>query len=202
MEKKIRFLLVALCLLVSTAIHAQDVTVNGLAYLINNDTATVYGLDPYGQSDIVIPAKITVNGITYPVTRIRRGAFNGTWIASVVFPNSIKSIENEAFTSCNLTSINIPKSVTSLGDRVFYGCNYLSTITVEKGNPVYDSRDNCNAIIRTKDKALIFGCKNTVIPNSVTSIGESAFYGCSGLSSITIPSNVDSIGSMAFYDCM
>jgi hypothetical protein len=67
--------------------------------------------------------------------------------------------------------------VTSIGDMAFPDCTGLNSITVEKGNTKYDSRDNCNAIIETNTNKLIAGCKNTTIPNSVTSIGERAFYG-------------------------
>jgi hypothetical protein len=80
-------------------------------------------------------------------------------------------------------------------------CGNLASIVIEEGNEVYDSRDNCNAIIETATNTLIAGCKNTIIPNSVTSIGEDAFYGCSGLTSITIPNSVTSIGNEAFKNC-
>jgi len=75
------------------------------------------------------------------------------------------------------------------------------SITVDSNNTVYDSRNNCNAIIKTSTNELIQGCKNTVIPNSVTSIGEEAFYNCSGLTSINLPDGLTSIGKWAFANC-
>ena len=74
-------------------------------------------------------------------------------------------------------------------------------MTVESGNATYDSRDNCNAIIETASNTLIASCKNTIIPNSVTSIGDYAFYECFGLTDITIPNSVTSIGNSAFFNC-
>ena len=91
--------------------------------------------------------------------------------------------------------------VTSIDENAFYCCEGLTSIVVESGNPRYDSRDNCNAIISTADNTLIAGCKNTMIPNSVTSIGERAFEGCDGLTSIVIPNSVTSIGNEAFMNC-
>jgi hypothetical protein len=88
--------------------------------------------------------------------------------------------------------------VKSIGDAVFHGCSSLTSIIVESGNQRYDSRNDCNAIIETSSNTLVAGCKNTIIPNSVTSIGNFAFYDCSSLTSITIPSNVTSIGVDAF----
>ena len=117
---------------------------------------------------------------------------------NTIIPNSVTNISGYAFYGCSsLTSITIPKSVTSVGDNAFFSCTKLTNITVEKGNKKYDSRNNCNAIIETNSNTLIVGCKNTVIPNSVTSIGKNAFNG-SDISSINIPNSVTSIASSAF----
>ena len=123
-------------------------------------------------------------------------------LTSVNIPSSVTIIGQQAFDSCSgLTSVTIPSSVTSIGKYAFSNCSSLTSIAVERGNTVYDSRDNCNAIIETGTNALITGCKNTIIPNSVKSIGYYAFYGCSGLTSVTILNSVTSIGENAFYGC-
>ena len=107
------------------------------------------------------------------------------------------------------TTVTIPETViyngttyivTSIGDRAFRNCSSLTSMVVE-GNTTYDSRDNCNAIIETATNTLIAGCQNTIIPNSVTSIGMFAFYECSSLTSVTIPNSVTSIGDYAFLHC-
>jgi hypothetical protein len=100
-----------------------------------------------------------------------------------------------------VTSYVIGKEVTSIGEYAFEGCSNLESIVVEKGNTIYDSRNNCNAIIEKSSNLLIVGCKNTTIPNSVTSIGSYAFYGCTSLTSIVIPQSVTSIGDGAFGGC-
>ena len=101
----------------------------------------------------------------------------------------------------NITSIVIEEGVTSIGEDAFYRCGSLASITVDENNQALDSREGCNAIIRKADNALVLGCKTTVIPASVTSIGASAFHGCSGLTTISIPDGVTSIGDLAFYGC-
>ena len=123
-------------------------------------------------------------------------------MTSVIIPNSVTSIGDNTFWNCtSLTSVTIGKSVTDIDEYVFYNCAELSSIVVEGGNTKYDSRDNCNALIETSTNTLILGCKNTIIPNSVTSIGESAFEKRIGLISVNIPNSVSNIEKRAFYNC-
>ena len=95
----------------------------------------------------------------------------------------------------------IPEGTTTIGEDAFRGCSSLQSIVVAKGNPKYDSREGCNAIIETATNTLIVGCQSTIIPEGVTKIDECAFSGCSSLQSITIPEGVTMIGERAFYGC-
>ena len=101
----------------------------------------------------------------------------------------------------DITKVVISDGVTSIGINPFYGCSGLESISVASGNTKYDSRDKCNAIIETETNRLITGCKNSFIPYDVTSIGQSAFNGCTGLTSIEIPSGVTTIGIWVFENC-
>lgn len=126
---------------------------------------------------------------------------NGVEIKDLIIPNSVTSI-GIAFSGCSgLTSITIHKDLTSIDSGTFSGCSGLESIKVENGNEIYDSRNDCNAIIRKSDGKLILGSKNTSIPYGVTSIGEKAFYECSGLTSVAIPSSVTSIDEWSFSGC-
>ena len=150
---------------------------------------------------LVLGCKNTI--IPSSVTSIGEDAFyNCSGLTSITIPNSVTSIGKYAFCACKgLTSITIPNSVTNIGKGIFLNCSGLTSIIVENGNTKYDSRNNCNAIIERISNTLIVGCAKTVIPSSVTSIGENAFFGCSDLTSIIIPNGVKSIGSSAFRDC-
>ena len=140
--------------------------------------------------------------ISEGVRSIGYGTFTGCIsLTSITIPESVITIGLSAFDCCSgLTSITIPRHVRSIRESAFSYCN-LTSINVESGNPFFDSRENCNAIINTTPNELIVGCKNTIIPESVTSIGWTAFSGCSGLTSITIPEGVTEIGRYAFEGC-
>jgi hypothetical protein len=123
-------------------------------------------------------------------------------VANLKIPSGVSFIGNNAFYGCSgLTALELPGSVMSIGYNAFYGCSNLADIKVAEGNKRYDSRKNCNALIETKSNCLILGCKNTKIPNGVTSIGQGAFSGCSGLIGIELPSSVTEIGYQAFDSC-
>ena len=132
---------------------------------------------------------------------IPAGLFHDCRLTFIKLPQNVSIIESLAFGNCPLTSIIIPSSVEIIGRSAFWGCSSLESIVVENGNTKYDSRNNCEAIIETESNTLIAGCKNTIIPSNVTSIGNDAFGVCSGLTSITIPNSVTSIGSEAFRYC-
>ncbi|MDE5788185.1 MAG: leucine-rich repeat domain-containing protein [Bacteroidaceae bacterium] len=168
-------LLTLFLLLTAVVSRAYDFEVDGIRYRITSAkeltvgvTHKGYGMDGYSGS-VVIPESVTCNGVTYSVTSVVEGAFDGC---------------------SSLTSVIIPNSVTAIGEMTFLNCSSLERIVVAAANSVYDSRDNSNAIIETSSNKLISGCKNTVIPNSVKKIGEWAFCGCRGLTSITIPNSV------------
>lgn len=187
-----------------------------------------------------------VNG--YHVVRIGRGAFDHCNIKSINMPTDIQSIYREAFNSCyylqsvvlpaNLVKINglafnycialkeilIPVGVDYIGEDAFRACRNLESISVAKGNDQFDSRNNCNAIIESSSNELRLGCKNSIIPSTVSVIGkyafpsvdesipfvvpdniitikESAFEACQGLFSLVLPNSVTAIENMAFYKC-
>ena len=171
---------------------------SGLTELILPNSVTSIGNFAFhgcrGLTELILP-----NGIT----RIEESAFRGcSGLTELTLPSSVTSIGESAFSGCSgLTELTLPNSVTSIGNYAFSDCSGLEKITVDRGNKRYDSWGNCNSIIETGTNTLIVGCKNSVIPNSVTSIGDGAFRGCSGLTELTLPNSVTSIGDCAFYGC-
>ena len=126
---------------------------------------------------------------------------NCSALTHIDFPSTVTYI-GASFDGCsNLSSIVIPASVNTIIDGAFNNCHSLQSIVVESGNTVYDSRNGCNAIIKTETNELVVGCDNTVIPDGVVTIGQSAFYGRHQMTTITLPASVTSIGNQAFYSC-
>ena len=149
----------------------------------------------------------SLTSVTIPdsVTSIGEQAFSEcTSLTSVTIPDSVTSIGEQAFSECtSLTSVTIPDSVTSIGNGAFASCTSLTGIWVAEGNNDYSS--DASGVLFNKDKITLVQCPGTfreyTIPDSVTSIGEQAFMGCSSLTSVTIPDSVTSIHWGAFYDC-
>ena len=179
-----------------TSVHIADIT--AWCKIVFEDNPLNYAHHLYLNNQEITELKIPDG-----MTSIGHSTFSGcSGLTSVTIPSGVTSIEASAFFGCSgLTSITIPASVTSIEQSAFSGCSNLTSIIVEEGNSKYDSRNHSNAIIEKESNALIVGCKNTIIPNSVTSIGVSAFENCSGLTSITIPKGVTSIGDWAFSCC-
>lgn len=146
-----------------------------------------------------------LTGITIPntVKKIDTEAFyHCTNLLSIDIPNSVKTIRHGAFKSCSsLANVTIGSGLNTLEEDVFEKCPSLSDITVNSENPIFDSRNICNAIIETATNKLILGCKSTIIPNDIKTIGSAAFAYNTGLTSISIPNSVTQIEANAFYCC-
>lgn len=172
-------------MLTGSVMHAAVFEFEGIEYYVTSPYGSYCTVEASSVIDktvvnIVIPETVKNNGIEYSVT----------------------SLGSYVFSDCeNLVSIEIPKSISLIRDGAFRACTNLTSIVVDEENPVYDSRDNCNAIIHTSSSRLIKGCSKTKIPNGIVSIGVSAFAKCPNVTSIDIPNGVETICSSAFSMC-
>ena len=181
MKKQLLSLVLMMLPLVASA---RGTIIDGICYNLDskNKTAQValWSSGVKYAGDVVIPSTVVKREVEYTVT----------------------SIMSRAFYDCDeLTSVTIPNTVTSIGSFIFEGCKNLASIVVEEGNPTYDSRENCNALIETANNRLITGCNGTTIPNSITTIEQEAFKGFTGLTTLIIPDGVTTIKSDALRDC-
>lgn len=164
--------------------------------IVNNEAKIIWSYN--FQDEVIIPRSIK----GAPVTTICNSAFSQKSMKNIVLPNTLTTIEDFAFTSCyNLERLYIPSSVTSIGAYAFTDLSSITSVVVDPNNQVYDSHDNCNAIIETTTNTLVFGFNITEIPSSVTSIGNNAFIYCEELYNLIIPYGITSIGTSAFEDC-
>lgn len=191
--KKVLFLLIILSLTIAT--FAYEAEINGIFYDFDYDKQTAIvshdyftytegdGLGEYSytQTEIIIPEVVSYNGKEYQVTTIGESAF---------------------YYAQALKSVTLPKTINQIDKYAFYGCSSLEQIIIDENNPSFKSMDN---ILYNKEITTLLVCPATktevIIPNSVTKIGEGAFFDCRNLSEIIIPNSVTYIEHDAFSGC-
>ena len=178
------------------AYSIKKLTISGTGAMTNYTTASAV---PWSQYSSLIASVSLPEGLTslspYALMNCRR-------LPSITLPESLTQIGTYAFANdTSLTAITIPAGVTDITLNPFGGCCNLQSMSVASGNTKYDSREGCNAIIETATNTLVAGCQNSVIPATVTAIGDEAFRSCTELTSVTIPASVSSIGAWAFNGC-
>lgn len=195
---------------------------NGEGTIVLDKTVTTFGTEAFSHcpelTSITIPETVTwierkafyqcinLRSVFIPdtVSSIESRAFEGCMrLDSVILPKNLATLSRYAFRGCsNLMSVTLPEKVEIMDAGVFSECESLVEIKVAPGNPNYDSRNNCNAIIDTRTDTLITGCSETIIPEDVVAIDREAFSSVWYLESIRIPGGVTSIGPSAFSDCI
>ena len=202
MKGTIPALLVLLLLVAPSAVDAQ------FEYTTNADnTLTITGFSGDGVTDysggVAVAIPPAIGDLT--VTGIGTNAFGQCYeMTNVTIPGTVTTVEDEAFQSCtSLVSVSIPASVNSIGLQVFADCSSLTAINVDAQNSSYSSVDgvlfNKGSTILVEFPAGVGG--SITISNSVTDIGDYAFYDCVNLSSVIVPDSVTRVGNLAFAGC-
>ena len=208
-------MMLAMTLVMSATSYAAsyvEAKIGNIYYFLNSENknasvASEFDFDKNSKilysGDVVIPETVTYDGATYKVTGIKSSAFNACeGLTSVTIPNTVTEIADNAFSYCtNLKSLHIPASVAKIGDMAF-AYTGLNSVTVDKDNKFYDSRNDCNAVIETATNTLVIGSDKTVIPDGVTKIATAAFSSCQELQTVVIPNSVKRIGKNAFSGCV
>ena len=198
------------------SLEKRDIVLNGIKYrLYPTKTAKVLKKNDY-SGDIVIPETVTYNNITYKITSLERGCFEGCWLlTSINLSSSITSLESGCFEGCwSLTSINLPSSITSLGDDCFSDCSSLTSINLPSsitslGSYCFSGCSSLTSInlpssITSLGDDCFSDCSSLTginLPSSITSLERSCFRGCSSLTSINFPSGITSLGESCFSEC-
>ena len=187
----------------SVVIPNSVVSIGNNSFRSGGLTSIVLGnkLERIGNEAFMYCSKLTSIEIPDSVTSIGNETFAFcNQLSSVTFGNGITILPWRLFYQCyNLKHIHITSSITTINVPMFQQCN-VSAITVDEANPIYDSRNNCNAIIETATNKLIRGCTNTIVPSNITEYGECAFFGSCSVEQLTIPSSVTKLGSQCFSD--
>ncbi len=211
-----------LALLLPYMAFAHDFIVDGICYNVVSEEdkcceVTFKADEPrpdgvyykFYKDVVFVPEKVNYGGKEYSVTAIGEKAFElNDELLSVVMPKTIVSIGHDAFANCpKLKSLTIPESVRDFQNFSFRGLPSLESLVVDEKNEFFDSREGCNAIIKTHSNALYVGCKNTVIPDGVKAIANGAFMTCFGGRDIepfeiTVPKSVEVIDHQAFAGCL
>ena len=210
-----------LALLLPCCVFAHDFIVDGICYNItseekktvevtfNSDEKLESNYRKFYKDVVFVPEKVEFDGKEYTVTAIGEKAFHlNDELLSVVMPKTIVSIGHDAFANCpKLKSLTIPENVQELKNSAFMGLPSLEYLTVDEKNEFFDSREGCNAIIKTKSNTLYVGCKSTVIPDNVKVIASHAFMSLIFVLvpeeplEFVIPKSVEVIESQAFAGC-